>query len=279
MATTTFTSASITSDALLQTYWQNWNTAFTTVGLVYVSQTGDVNTGTVTRTGGTSYGFRVYRFNDTLQSTTPIYLKFELSCTTGASLLIRCSWGTGVNGSGTLTGQVSDLGGAGYTSSTGTSATDVRVSGDTNRLTFLVYTTFPGSLSYIVGCERLKNAAGTDLSTGYWNFVQTNLTTQTWVQTVPSSGTIPSAQLPWMLQSNSNPSSSTYGGNVFISPVFPLIGALYPPTLSLVVYCNADIVNGTTVAIPLYGTNRTFLTTPNNYSVSNGNYRYAVRYE
>lgn len=82
------------------------------VGLTQTADTGQINTSTVVRTASaqTAQGYAIFRFNDSLQSTSPIFFKLEFG--TGSTAVLTCPamWitvGTGSNGSGTLTGTTS----------------------------------------------------------------------------------------------------------------------------------------------------------------------------
>lgn len=78
-------------------------------GLVQTTDTGQMNFATVTVGGASSNtrGYTIYRFNDALQATSPIFIKVEwgVGATTGRMRAL-ISMGTGSNGSGTLTGPV-----------------------------------------------------------------------------------------------------------------------------------------------------------------------------
>lgn len=78
----------------------------TNCGLTQTTDTGQINTTTVTRAAiNTAAGYVILKFNDTLQSTAPIFLKLEFG--SGSATTITMMWltvGTGSNGSGTLTG-------------------------------------------------------------------------------------------------------------------------------------------------------------------------------
>lgn len=78
----------------------------TTCGITQTADTGQINTSTVTRaSANTMAGYVILRFNDTAQSTSPIFIKLEFgsgSANTEPSMMITV--GTGSNGSGTLTG-------------------------------------------------------------------------------------------------------------------------------------------------------------------------------
>lgn len=95
--------------------FQAWITEMTTeltaVGLTQTADTGQINPATVALPGSanTIAGSQIWRFNDTLQATSPVFLKIEYG--TGGAIttvpLIILSIGQGSNGSGTLTGTVS----------------------------------------------------------------------------------------------------------------------------------------------------------------------------
>ena len=98
-----------TSDAAFRTWIQEIITAFgTTLTLTQTADTGQINTATVTRpaVANTSAGFVIFRFNDTLQATSPIFIKLEFgtgtTATTSPNMWITV--GTATNGAGTLTG-------------------------------------------------------------------------------------------------------------------------------------------------------------------------------
>ena len=95
------------------TDFQNWcqgiHAQLANCGLVNTSDTGQINNATVSApsAASTSQGYEIWRFNDTLQSTTPVYLKLEYG--SGAASTTPSLWlttGTGTNGAGTLTGAV-----------------------------------------------------------------------------------------------------------------------------------------------------------------------------
>jgi hypothetical protein len=98
-----------TSDAGFRTWGNELMTMLiTTLGLTQTADTGQLAfpmTATTRPGTSTAAGYYILRFNDTLQSTTPIFIKIELG--TGGSANIPTIWitvGTGSNGSGTLSG-------------------------------------------------------------------------------------------------------------------------------------------------------------------------------
>lgn len=105
MTTVTYTSViDHTSDAGFRAWGSELSTNLATAGLVVTADTGQINWTTVTRPGtNTSGGYEIWRFADST-----LYLKIEYG--TGGGATTPQMWitvGTGSNGSGTLTGQLS----------------------------------------------------------------------------------------------------------------------------------------------------------------------------
>lgn len=78
----------------------------TSIGLTQTADTGQTTNGGTTRPGvNTAGGYIILRFNDTAQSTSPVFIKLEFG--TGGTTTSPQMWitvGQGSNGSGTLTG-------------------------------------------------------------------------------------------------------------------------------------------------------------------------------
>jgi hypothetical protein len=110
MATTSYNSVCLhDSDAAFRTWGSAINSALTTVGLTQTADTGQINWTTVTRPAtNTMAGYEIWRFNDTLQATRPIFIKLEYGTGTSASYPhMRASIGTGSDGAGTLSNPTS----------------------------------------------------------------------------------------------------------------------------------------------------------------------------
>lgn len=103
---TTVTPLDHTSDAGYRTWVAEWIAQCTAVGLVQTSDTGQINTATATRPGSnTDGGYAIFRFDDSLQATAPVFVKFYFGTAASTSAgRIRAQVGTASNGSGTLSG-------------------------------------------------------------------------------------------------------------------------------------------------------------------------------
>lgn len=112
MTTHSFSSAiSMASDALYRAWWDEVRAGLAACGLVQTADTGQLNPATHVRPGAnqTASGYEIWRFDDALQATAPIYLKIE----PGRFNSLTTPWcaltvGSGTNGAGTLTGIVTD---------------------------------------------------------------------------------------------------------------------------------------------------------------------------
>ena len=93
-----------TNDAGFRAWGSELSTKLAAVGLVQTADTGQINWTTVTRPGsGASAGYEIWRFADS-----SLYLKWEYGTGTAAATpMMWITVGTGSNGSGTLTGQLS----------------------------------------------------------------------------------------------------------------------------------------------------------------------------
>lgn len=95
-----------TSDAGFRSWGSEWQSELSGAGLVQTADTGQINWSTVTRPGtNTNAGYEVWRFADS-----SFYIKFFYGTSTSATRSrIQAQVGTGSDGAGTLTGQVSTL--------------------------------------------------------------------------------------------------------------------------------------------------------------------------
>jgi hypothetical protein len=98
-----------TSDAGFRAWGSEFNAKLTAAGLVNTADTGQINWTTVTRPGtSTNGGFEIWKLNDSLFGTAPVYFRFDYGTNTGANTpRIQVTMGTATNNSGTLSGTAS----------------------------------------------------------------------------------------------------------------------------------------------------------------------------
>lgn len=80
------------------------------VGLTQTADTGQINTATVAKPAvNTSAGYAIFRFNDTAQATSPVFMRIEFGTGAGTTVpRILITVGTGTNGAGVINGTVLD---------------------------------------------------------------------------------------------------------------------------------------------------------------------------
>ncbi len=99
-----------TTDAFFRAWGSGISAALAAIGLVQTADTGQINWSTVTRPLAdlTAQGYEIWRFNDALQSTRPIFIKIEYGAGaatgTAVSAALWITVGTSSNGAGTITG-------------------------------------------------------------------------------------------------------------------------------------------------------------------------------
>lgn len=185
---------SYTSDAAFRAWGSGLSAALQAVGLVQTTDTGQVNWTTVTRIGtqGTEVinGYEIYRLNDALQSTAPVFIKIEYGTLNGnsgslspiGSPALFVTVGTSTNGSGTLGGLAlssrTRLAGGAVTNATTNStavASPVYTQGDTSSVIMAlgvstqaqpVYTSLYSSFPAFLVIDRTRDANGVPTANG-----------------------------------------------------------------------------------------------------------------
>lgn len=107
MTTSSWSSAiDHSSDATFRAWGSDISTHLAAIGLVQTADTGQINWTTATRPGvNTVAGYEIWRFNDSLQGSAPIFFKLEYGTDSLATRpMVFITVGTGSNGSGTITG-------------------------------------------------------------------------------------------------------------------------------------------------------------------------------
>ena len=147
------------------------------IGLVQTADTGQVNWTTVV-TPGTSFtyaNYEIWRFNDSLQATKPVFIKMEYAIGGGTQTdgpVFRFTVGTGTDGAGNLTGKVSTPRVLQVATSKAAGTLMVSYcSGNSSRLTLWTNhdsITFPNATQFPMGLciERTKDAVGVETGDG-----------------------------------------------------------------------------------------------------------------
>lgn len=224
------------TDADFRTWGSTISAALATLGLVNTADTGQINWTTVVKPAGTSTqsGYEIWRFADSLQGTTPVYLKLTYGSAAAAdrpSLWIQV--GSGSNGTGTLTGQTNtQVQSAGSVSKTAGVTLPFWACGNSGELLLAVNVDTGGTntVGFFLSVERPKDSNDTTTADGvYSTWMSQNVGVTS--QFVPASGTVPGSStgggsgLPAVHPNVWSRSAS--GGNVDVCPVFVPIGGVW----------------------------------------------------
>ena len=166
-------------------------------------------------------GYEVFRFNDALQSTAPIYVKIEYGTYTTT---IPCIWvtiGTSTDGAGNITGVIGPR--TIFSSTAAASATPYAsfISGGPNGFRVAFYTGAQ-NVGYILifSVERTKDAAGVDTADGC--YFQGNSYVGWACMYVPFTGSIRAQQVYPLVPVTFGTLSLADGSNVGMVPIHPM---------------------------------------------------------
>lgn len=272
--TTTMTPYSNT-DALFRQWCQHIHDTFA-LGWVQTSDTGQINLTTVVKpaAANTQQGYEVWRMNDALQATAPVFVKIAYGSGAAAAYLgVWITIGTGSDGAGNITGVVFDGGSVAAATfsnnSQDTASQPLYGSADTNRITFNVggY----NGITYLVACgiERTKDSTGADTADGVLFAGKASIitkgsgftgsvTTGTFMLALyfGASQTPMSPGWSYVLV-NENPSA--FGSDVGVGIPIPFRGVALYPGKNWAVCRSSDYTLGATPSITLYGGSVTFV--------------------
>lgn len=231
------------------------STALAAIGMVKTADTGQINWATVTRPVAinTQAGYEIWRFNDTLQATAPLFLRIDYGVSGNVAWISHwITVGKGSNGSGTITSPLLASTQVAHVASPGVGAfTWYLSSADGATLVLLVApaSSTPGSRSAIV-VERSRNPAGAATGTGVLVAYGFNPTTKIINYTTTGTNTI--AAFPVAIPSSSPMAS---GGAAPMFPATVIDGALNVWQPRAVIFGNTtDMGQLTAITIPTFGT-------------------------
>ena len=267
MATTTFSvPTQWSSDATFRTTCSAINTAIVSLGIVQTSDTGQINWTTITKPAAinTYAGYEMYRFNDSLQSTNPVYFKlsyYSNGYSTGTGLLLWIQAGQGTDGAGNLTGNVSQTLSMWCNSSENVTRTSY-ASGSTNRLAMSLWpTSTVSNYWYVFGIERTHDSTGADIGAGVYMFTGSygvGGQSQYLPLGTPTTPLPPAVGGGWYCSTPLS-GSGVLSGNTYTYPIKVFTPLESLPSLNFLHYLNPDITGGTTVSITCYdGTARSY---------------------
>ena len=196
------------------------------MGLVKSSDTGQIDWNTVVKPASQFIiGYEIFRFNDVLAATKPVYLKirYEVVGSPGNRMWFRFSAGTGTDGFGNLTGFVTAEGQYSNAVKTAGAILPSYCSGSPSSL-FLAtyYDTAAANSTQMILIERLKLIDGTETDLGFavW-FKSGNSLSALISYAVGASGSSHNAF------SLSDCGFSKVGDDIAMSPAFSCLGEVY----------------------------------------------------
>lgn len=251
--------AYLSNDADFRAWGSGLAAQLAAMGLIKTTDTGQIDWLTVLRPAVSTYaGYEIWRFNDTLQATKPVFIKVEYG---GAAIQdrpnLRITVGTGTNGAGTLTGQISAsrVLTASASKTAGTSLPSY-CSGSSGRLNLVTNLDVNGS-QFALGMfiERTKSVDGAATGDGIVTLGISGNSSGTF-QVVPFSGSIPGTAAGNMAVAFDGMVSSA-GAGVALNPTVAAVGkALFASWLA---YKHADIGELTPFSITHLGGVHTYM--------------------
>jgi hypothetical protein len=253
----------LTGTVSTEAHWREWlvaiDAALVAVGMVRVTISGEIDLDTVARPGtiNTKAGFKLYRFSDDLQATSPVFLRVDYG--TGSNVAYPAVWpavGSAHLSSGALTGQqVSDEVQVSYNQAF--LGTRLYCSGDTNRvaIAYSLGNTTSGTSGTIrgFGVERSKAASGAD--TGEYAYIQwisgTAFGTSQVVNLTANIAPAPRNSFETILARESG--TMIWGDTVGFGASYPMRGIPLNPGLNFIFVMPNDYQNMGPILAPRYG--------------------------
>jgi len=255
------------NDADFRTWGLGINAQFAAIGLIQAPDTGQINWTTVLRPAGSNVfaGYEIWRFNDSLQATKPVFIKIEYGSGNNAVRVgLAFTVATATNGAGTMTGQV----GTRYQAQQGLDRTVGSVlnsycSGSSSRLSFM--NDFdPTSQIYELGIlvERPRNAAGIEQT----DYIVTKATHSGAFQIIPYVGPVPTGGVSGAIYPGAS-GMSVVGSDVALCPVLAFYGRML--FCSWLIYRHVDIPELTPITANHLGASHTFMPMGDGADISN----------
>lgn len=278
------------SDALFRAWGSGIAAQLVACGLVQTADTGQIDWGTVTAptAQNTMKGYEIYRFNDALQGTYPVFIKVEYGssqfCTITYTAGMYVTVGKATNGAGTLTGTTSTRRMIGinkspfYANTFTYNSGDSFCSGGNSRICLFANraTTGPNysqgpvySINQFFVVERSRDSSGAITSdyiftwagnSSYKGSVPTYSPTPNVPQLIPFSGTLPAqpGSTP-IIQPPNTGGTGTFSEDLYVLPIYPSDVVLHPPITAAFEYFHADTAQLTPFSLTVYGQTMTYM--------------------
>lgn len=233
---------------------------FTTAGWVNTSDTGQCTP--------PAAGYRIWRLNDSLQSTNPWYLKVTYSINFGGEPGIQWQFSNSTDGAGNLNGsRISNAVGVGIPLNNGSSLLqNCYMSGANNRMVYNLWDGPTSFWAYNLGVERAKNTSGTDSNQGLIIYSRSGgqnggsygSQTCTFLPD-PSFANTADAQNYWPAAINAQQGTMATGNNIGVGYVIPYNLRPVNHGIGFCVYQGTDFPTYTIQSLTIYGTSHSYL--------------------
>lgn len=248
-----------------------YRAGFTDLGWVRTSDTGQIDPTAVLKptVANTAAGYDIFRMGDTLQATAPFFVKLEYGNGAGTSQTsIWVTVGTGTNGAGTLTGNVS----ARQQIQTSSADSNLRTSsfaGGPNRIAVIIFydAVSPTNNTRTFSIERSHADNGNDTAERV-DFVGILSTSASFFQMIftPGQGTPPVRTALTTIPCLATP-GPTYPGTLgTVVGCFPIFanydGPLRNPMMGMMFFTVNEIASLQDAPVIMYGVSRTYRTLP-----------------
>lgn len=269
-----------TGDSGFRAWVSEFSNSLSAIGLVQTSDSGQINLTTATRPAvNSNSGYQIWRFNDSIQSTTPIFIKIFYGTGSQAAVpRILISVGTGSDGSGNLVNSSGSFTlGSGAPSSTITNYISNFSLVNSNLVVAWKIGGFAGSsgvlFSICRSCESNGDPDGLGFSVYAYGSASTNAVEQlqtrrsdnTWSTFITATSGAPTAFIP-----TDSTAPSFVGSDAQVILHFGAFPRIQPITGLLCVKASEFGEDSTFTAAPVGTTLRTFLVLGQRYSGNGG---------
>ena len=266
------TNPSIYADAPFKSWGGGISTALSDCGFIKTSDTGQINwTSVVKPSTGSNAGYEIWRFNDALQATTPIFFKITYGISNGASNYPRMVWELGGGSDGA--GNISPVYGIITISNAGTNpvsdAKNSYMASDGSGVCFAhIIDSLTPEIRHLIVIDRFRNSDGSPNNKGFMFLAKQGPNNDVNVLINNRASTPTSAvwvnKSPSLIPMDLGPTSSALvGDTVYFSPYYIILtsGATGVQHIKMLLsYPLADFGYNSDQTITFLGADRTYKT-------------------
>jgi hypothetical protein len=256
-------SANVAPDSTTTANFRLWGSfvdnTFVASGWVQTSDTGQINWGTATvpNNVNTIIGYSIFRMNDTLQATKPVFVKMEYG--QGSTMTfpyIGITIGTGSDGAGNITGILRARGLFTANQTSALLTIPSYISGSNNRWCATLWPNSSNHYSWFTfSIERTKDSAGAVTNDGLMYFAGSIISSSI-SQYLPFTGTIPSTYTAWNCCVPASATNSAFKNTVALYPIKCWTPGESGPSTNIFMYNNLDITpsvgTSNTISVSLF---------------------------